>query len=445
MESKGSEEGFLKTANPPHPNPTILKVSLASNDQTSVLVTGREIEEENIRTLRFHSALSKRGWAFQEVILSHRSLFFGTRQLYWECHNGLDSLEGLHPCQTGYRQDVEVIVPRTHGQPERSDSDTQSDFYILATGYNSKSLTYGSDKLPAFSGLAGKFQHAFGGEYLAGLWSNDLHRGLLWFSPSPPLAESAAQANHLPSWSWASTNEWVQFVTAQPQHFLELHSFNIQLCNPQNRYGDISTESDATRPSITVIGMTMPLARGNCILDPDDQGPDRVGGVTFDVIEELEEESHGSDGIPLTIIDDSFMLSFLHPPRVWLSEDEDEDEDWEGVEDEDEEEDEEEDEDEDEDENEDEDEDENEDEEKDEDEDEEVNGKGTGARYTYPGLKCDYLALAVSGKLSGTFNAVHGLILQESGDAFKRVGVWKAHRNNWSWKGWERDQMLKLV
>ncbi|RSL84820.1 hypothetical protein CEP51_003661 [Fusarium floridanum] len=131
--------------------------------------------------------------------------------------------------------------------------------------------------------------------------------------------------------------------------------------------------------------MTMPLARGNCILDPDDQGPDRVGGVTFDVIEELEEESHGSDGIPLTIIDDSFMLSFLHPPRVWLSEDEDEDEDWEGVEDEDEEEDEEEDEDEDEDENEDEekdededeDEDENEDEEKDEDEDEEVNGKGT--------------------------------------------------------------------
>ncbi|RSL58562.1 hypothetical protein CEP53_006107 [Fusarium sp. AF-6] len=82
MTSKGSEEGFLKTVNPRYPNPTALKVSLATNDQTSVLVAGREFKEENLVWLRYDSALSTRGWAFQEVILSRRSLFFGARQLY---------------------------------------------------------------------------------------------------------------------------------------------------------------------------------------------------------------------------------------------------------------------------------------------------------------------------------------------------------------------------
>ncbi|KAI8715233.1 HET domain-containing protein [Fusarium sp. LHS14.1] len=176
MTSKGSEEGFLKTADPPYPSPKILKVFSAADNQTSVLVSGREVEEENIGMLRLNSALSNRGWAFQEVILSNRSLFFGTQQLYWQCRKGLDSLEGLYPPWGTRGKHIRVTVPRTDGQPERSDDrSAKSDFYTLASEYSGKALTYSSDKLPAFSGLAQKFQHVFGGEYLAGLWSNHIH------------------------------------------------------------------------------------------------------------------------------------------------------------------------------------------------------------------------------------------------------------------------------
>ncbi|RMJ13173.1 hypothetical protein CDV36_007186 [Fusarium kuroshium] len=264
MASEGSEEGFLRTANPPHPSPTTLNVSSAANNHTS------------------------RGWAFQEVVLSRRSLFFGARQLYWQCREGLDSLEGLYPFSGIFVEKIRVVVPQTHGQPERSDARARSDFYTLASEYNMKALTYSSDKLPAFSGLAQKFQHTFGGEYLAGLWSNDIGRGLPWLLYTPLSSDSAAQRNHLPSWSWASTNERLLFFPPQPQVFLELHRTDIQLCNPQNRYGQIRSENDATIPSITVTGMTMPLAKGSWL----PAAATRLGQVQFDVLEGLEESGH---------------------------------------------------------------------------------------------------------------------------------------------------------
>ncbi|EEU41451.1 uncharacterized protein NECHADRAFT_83551 [Fusarium vanettenii 77-13-4] len=313
MTSKGSEEGFLKRADSPYPNPTTLKVSSATDSQTSVLVAGRDATEENFTTLRSSSALSKRGWAFQEVILSNRSLFFGDRQLYWQCRKELDSLEGLYPFPSRYDADIGVTVPQTDGQPERiDDGSAKLDFYTLASKYNSRALTYSSDKLPAFSGLAQKFQHVFGGEYLAGLWSSDFPRGLLWYPDE--ISPSAAQPNGLPSWSWASTNKSVLFVTSQPQVFLKLHCSDVRPRNIQNRYGEIKSESDATRTSATVVGMTMPLARGNRVPDPHDQKPTILCHVSFDVLEKLEGQgfNYGRLGIRMAIIDGSFMLSPLY-------------------------------------------------------------------------------------------------------------------------------------
>ncbi len=71
--------------------------------------------------------------------------------------------------------------------------------------YSALSLSYESDRLPALSGIASRFCGAGLRTYAAGLWREDLARGLLWYvgfdwisSSQRPLPLQA------PTWSWAS-------------------------------------------------------------------------------------------------------------------------------------------------------------------------------------------------------------------------------------------------
>jgi len=70
--------------------------------------------------------------------------------------------------------------------------------------YSSRYLTYGSDRLPALSGIVHEFRRIRGGHYLAGLWRDDLPRDLCWtkmFATGPCLKPVRYRA---PSWSWAA-------------------------------------------------------------------------------------------------------------------------------------------------------------------------------------------------------------------------------------------------
>ncbi|KAH6976470.1 hypothetical protein BKA56DRAFT_81233 [Ilyonectria sp. MPI-CAGE-AT-0026] len=203
--SKGSREGFLKTATEPQPTPTTLRVFTNPDIQTSVLVTGREVEEESFYDMRSRSALARRGWAYRESCLSRRSLYFGARQIYWECFEAVDNLEELLPASESCRS--KMILPDTSGKLEKSDAKAvRSQFYKVVSGYTDKALTRSEDKLPAFSGLAKRFHPFFGGEYLAGLWSEDFSGGLLWSRTFSALSSShtAMEPDRAPSWSWAS-------------------------------------------------------------------------------------------------------------------------------------------------------------------------------------------------------------------------------------------------
>jgi len=69
--------------------------------------------------------------------------------------------------------------------------------------YSALQLTYESDRLPALSGLAKQFAESLHGKvrYLAGLWENDLWRGLGWASHANTRRSKSLT---LPSWSWIS-------------------------------------------------------------------------------------------------------------------------------------------------------------------------------------------------------------------------------------------------
>lgn len=64
--------------------------------------------------------------------------------------------------------------------------------------FSAKALTFNADKLPALSALAKETQKKTGWAYVAGLWKEDLHAGILWEASVPGVRRRA------PSWSWAS-------------------------------------------------------------------------------------------------------------------------------------------------------------------------------------------------------------------------------------------------
>lgn len=86
-------------------------------------------------------------------------------------------------------------------------------WYWLLTEFSRRSITHKTDKLPAISGLARVIKHAAGGRYLAGLFENDLDRGLLWsveatfdwnLETDSGLHTSGRKLGIAPYWSWAS-------------------------------------------------------------------------------------------------------------------------------------------------------------------------------------------------------------------------------------------------
>ena len=89
--------------------------------------------------------------------------------------------------------------------------------------YSRRKLTYQTDKLPAFSGIARHFgTRCQSDTYVAGIWLSQLPRALLWNVPvrerprsRPPPDESGA-----PSWSWMSCAAPVETSKAEDSYYI---------------------------------------------------------------------------------------------------------------------------------------------------------------------------------------------------------------------------------
>ena len=94
---------------------------------------------------------------------------------------------------------------KTSLQQSSNRLETYSEWYQIVWQYSERGLTYPKDRLPALSGLAQKLTEYLGDDqYLAGLWKNDLHRGLMW-TPMWKFGDTkVAETYQAPSWSWGS-------------------------------------------------------------------------------------------------------------------------------------------------------------------------------------------------------------------------------------------------
>ncbi|KXH61321.1 heterokaryon incompatibility protein [Colletotrichum nymphaeae SA-01] len=162
------------------------------------------------RTEVSSAVINTRAWVLQERLLSPRVLYFGQRQILWECHQKEDAeiypdgllidlsrfpnrFKGFCHNQLGWR-------PRDHG-----DLSKYHYWCNIVNTYTRAKLTFPGDKLIALSAVAKAVRVLLQDSYVAGMWRRSLVRELLW---SVAIGEAQARPSvyRAPSWSWAAVD-----------------------------------------------------------------------------------------------------------------------------------------------------------------------------------------------------------------------------------------------
>lgn len=279
MAAEASASGILKAA-PSNTAPSCVAPFTGSDGHPLAFEVSTIFQDsENLRQLSEAAPLSVRGWTLQEVVFSARILFYGAHQIYWFCtEGGYKSAESLpdgilyphnkYPSMaSAYFGDeaASISISLTSTSPTTPATTTTEailiDFYHFIESYAQRTLTYGTDKFPAVSSFAQNVDRALKQsqgpgsaveyKYVAGVWSGDFRRGLL-FCPDGMHAPHVLQANEkdglyrAPSWSWAVTDAPIVFLAAQTPLSGTPSPLNAQLVSwstrprdPNNAFGAV--------------------------------------------------------------------------------------------------------------------------------------------------------------------------------------------------------------
>ena len=155
--------------------------------------------------------LSNRGWAFQEWLLSKRTVHLSRDQVRWQCH----CLAASEVYPGGLNElDLELNGVSTKNLAKLLADEDESPTHLwgrIRKEYSEKHLTVATDRLAAFSGIARMVHKVLRSpkeDYLAGLWRPELLNELLWEKYSDDdvrMTHRTCSSQYIaPSWSWAS-------------------------------------------------------------------------------------------------------------------------------------------------------------------------------------------------------------------------------------------------
>ncbi|PSS03418.1 hypothetical protein BD289DRAFT_193440 [Coniella lustricola] len=179
--------------------------------------------------------LCRRGWAFQERQLARRILHYTSLEMCFECKESTISEEGIRLTSQHTKSLRELLQ-----NPPSSLSCELDNWSRLVTEFGRRRLTKLKDKLPAMSGLAKIYQDRLGGpQYVAGLWSNALVRGLAWSSSD---GWSPFDCYTGPSWSWPSYDGLISSSAGSGSvEIARVAAWSVTLQEPVNPFGEVTS------------------------------------------------------------------------------------------------------------------------------------------------------------------------------------------------------------
>lgn len=281
--TRGSDALGLSSSSKPRRDHSLgVTIGLDSSPESNRLAYALDMNSRYPETLAWLydvSPLTKRAWCLQESVLSPRIIFFGEEQVYWRCFDGFQSADGLptgsEHCYPG-EHDIHVAYAlqgvsevAMYPPPDRWSNiyDRRGYYYYLIRDYSGRNLTKPSDKLPAFSALAERIHANLGGNYLAGLFTANLHSDLIWRLIGPSSDDDMeypeSPAYVAPSWSWASAYGKVDFL--EMYHYMcvchTAPTWQLRLLDSKIRYRDETNPYGQVLPgsSIIVAGLTTRL------------------------------------------------------------------------------------------------------------------------------------------------------------------------------------------
>ncbi|KAH9211708.1 heterokaryon incompatibility protein-domain-containing protein [Leptodontidium sp. 2 PMI_412] len=221
-------------------------------------VEGRGIKPNGMTAIVQPSLWNKRGWTFQERILSRRRLFITESQVIFECSRGKAYEELTYLPQQpreareedpGSPQDPETERAKQFEEQEwcqipafspwsRYDPDHDIDFNMKSStslvdyfhwveDYTSRQLSYDSDILNAFAGVGNFLTESLNSRLIFGLPERYLPQTLMWSCLGP--AERRTEMPQIPSWSWASSTKrsdykWIAGSSTFVEHMVRIAS-----------------------------------------------------------------------------------------------------------------------------------------------------------------------------------------------------------------------------
>lgn len=192
-------------------------------------------------------SLETRGWTLQELFMSSRILWFTVDQVGFSCPfaYACESQPRLRDRRTidlpRYEKRLELHTMLLQGSEMQAWQDRWLD---LVQDFTHRCLTKATDRLPALHGLITTVQRSIKDKCVAGLWTCDLMRQLLWCAWGEveymdfgtlfmyeevfdsncvqrwhwPEKQTDLGTGYAPSWSWASISQQVVYLPPSP-HF----------------------------------------------------------------------------------------------------------------------------------------------------------------------------------------------------------------------------------
>lgn len=205
-----------------NPDSTLLKPFIPSiNIQTQDWHLRLRLRNVHSTTNSIHpEPLFQRAWTLQEELLSKRIIYFGDRQLRWQCAS-LQATEDtvLDPIPQFQGENKPLKTLQALSQPSSAvqDLDWRIQWMRTVENYMARKLTFESDRLAALRGLTDYFQQALQDEPVLGLWRKHFIHGLMWKARHLPWRMcKLRETPKWPSWSWLSIDGNIDYQTPFP-------------------------------------------------------------------------------------------------------------------------------------------------------------------------------------------------------------------------------------